>query len=211
MGATNSALAGLPVPDTAAPNDVPYWLSQLVAVLDTQVLLTATTTSDRDSKFFNAPSGVVCVVRGNDGTVVGVYVKTSDPGTSTWSTLWTAPVAPTPVDIPLADGIQVTNGKPPIAVFNAAANTWTLWGNVAFTNGSNIPNGTVLGTLPAAVQLSTIQPVYEGNAPTSVAGTNAPSGAAKISVAASGSITIFLGTGVQPVWVGFDGIVIPAA
>jgi hypothetical protein len=211
VGATFSAFSALPVPDTAASNDVPYWLSQLVAVLDTKLVLAATSTADRDSRYFSAPSGVICVVRDGTGTVLGVYVKTSNAGTSVWSTIWTAPVPQTPVNIPLSDGVQVANGKPPIAVYNPAANTWTFWGNVGFTNGTNIPTNTILGTVPAAVSLSTVQPYYEGIAPTSVGGTGSPSGGAKISFSVGGNIVIFLPSGVSPAWVGFDGIVLPGA
>lgn len=212
MGATYSAFSALPVPDSAANNDVPYWLTQLVATLDARTLLTATSTADRDSKFFNAPSGVVCVVR-DSGTsaVIGVYVKTSDVGTSVWSTVWTAPVAPTPVNINLADGFQATNGKTPIAVYNPLSNTWALWGNIGTVNSTNIPSSTTLGTLPAAVALSNVQPYYEGASTISVTGTSGPPGVAKISITAGGSIVVYLGTGVQTAWVGLDGLVLPGA
>jgi hypothetical protein len=211
VGATYSQFAGLPVPDTAAINDVPYWISQLAAELDTQVVLQAASTADRDSKYFPAPAGVLCTVTDPSGNVIGVYVKTSPAGTSVWSPVWTAPSAPLQVDVPLADGLQAANGKSPIAVYNEVANTWTFWGNVAFANGGNIPNNTILGTIPAAVQMSTVQPFYEGNAPTSVGGTGSPSGTAKISLAVSGNIVVFLGSGVAPGWVGLDGITVPGA
>lgn len=211
MGATYSAFSALPVPDTAANNDVPYWLSQLVAVMDTKLLLTATSTTDRDSRYFNAPSGVLCVVRDGTGAILGVYVKTSNAGTSVWATVWAAPVPQVPVNIPLSDGVQVTNGKPPVAVYNPAVNTWSLWGNVAFTNGTNIPTNTILGTIPAAISLSTVQPYYEGVAPTSVGGAGSPSGGAKISFQPGGNIVVFLPPAVSPAWVGFDGIVLPGA
>lgn len=214
MGATFSALSALPVPDTAASNDVPYWLSQLVATMDARLVLVATSTTDRDSRFFNAPSGVICVVRDSGtGAVIGVYVKTSNAGTSVWSAIWSAPVAQTPVGIPLADGIQTANGKLPIAVYNPSANTWSLWGNVGFTNGTNIVSNTVLGTIPAAISLSTVQPYYEGVAPTSVAGANGPVGTAKISFQSGGNIVCYLQQtpAVGASWVGFDGIVLPGA
>lgn len=214
MGSTNSALSGLPVPDTAANNDVPYWLSQLVAALDARIVLTATSVSDRDSKFFSAPSGVLCVVRGaaTPFAISGVYIKTSDTGTSVWSPVWTAPVTPTPVTIPLADGFASTNGKTPQAVYNAAANTWALWGNIAPVNGSTIGgSSTILGTIPAAVAVATYQPYYEGIAPISIGGTGGPTGGAKVQVAASGTITVFMPTGVATNWVGLDGIVLPGA
>lgn len=211
MGATLSTFAGLPVPDTTGTNDVPYWLSQLVAKLDTQVVLTAASTADRDSHFFNAPAGVLCVISASGGPVIGVYVKTSAAGTSAWSAVWTAPVAPTPVGIPLSDGIETANGKTPMAVYNAASNTWAFWGNVAFSNGGSIPSNTVIGTLPAAVQLSTVQPYYEGVGPISVSGTGSPPGTAKISFAASGNIVVYMGSGVQTSWVGLDNIVLPGA
>lgn len=210
MGATYSQFSALPVPDTAGNNDVPYWLSQLVAGLDTKLLLSATSTSDRDSKFFNAPAGVVCVVA-TGGTATGVYVKTSDVGTSVWATVWTAPVAPTPVTIPLADGLQATNGKTPVAVYNATTNTWTLWGNIATVNGSSIGNSTTLGTLPAAVSLATYQPYYEGVSTESVSGTGTLPGAVKISINSSGSIIAYMGSGLATNWVGLDGIVLPGA
>jgi hypothetical protein len=182
-----------------------------VAEIDTQLLLTATSTADRDSKFFNAPSGVVCVIRATDTTITGVYVKTSDVGTSVWAAIWTAPVTPTPVAIPLQDGFQTANGKAPVAVYNSVPNTWTLYGNIGLINGGNIPSNTLIATLPAAVALSTVQPYYEGNAPTSVAGSGNPTGTAKISIAASGNITAFIQSGTQAAWVGFDLITLPGA
>jgi hypothetical protein len=178
--------------------------------MDPRLILTASSTSDRDSKFFNAPAGVVCVVE-TGGTALGLYVKTSDVGTASWSTVWTAPVAPTPVAIPLADGFQATNGKNPVAVYNSAANTWTLWGNIATVNGSTISNSTTLGTLPAAVQVATYQPYFEGTSTMSVSGTGSPPGTVKISVNSSGSIICFMGSGVATNWVGLDGVVIPGA
>lgn len=212
MGALYSAFSTLPVPDSAGTNDVPYWLTQLVSTLDARLILTATSTTDRDSKYFNAPSGVICVVR-NSGTteVIGVYVKTSDVGTSIWSAIWTAPVTPTPVAINLADGFQATNGKNPVAVYNSAMNTWTLWGNIATVNGTNIASVTTLGSLPAAVALSTVQPYYEAAVPISVSGTNAPPGTCKLSIPPSGNIVAYFGTGVQTSWVGLDGFVLPGA
>lgn len=213
MGATYSALSGLPVPDTAGSNDVPYWLSQLVSILDSRLILTATSTSDRDSKYFSAPSGVICVVRAATSpyTVSGVYVKTSDVGTSTWATVWTAPVAATPIAIPLADGFQATNGKNPVVVYNSNANTWTMWGNISTVNGSNIGSNTILGSLPAAVALASYQPYYEGTSTESVSGTGSPPGAVKISVNGSGNIVVYMASGVQTTWVGIDGIVLPGA
>lgn len=210
MGATYSTFSGIPVPDTAANNDVPYWLSQLTAVIDSKLILTASSTADRDSHYFNAPAGVVCVVE-TGGTALGVYVKTSDVGTSTWATIWTAPVAPTPVDIPLSDGFQATNGKNPVAVYNSNANTWALWGNVGTVNGSAIANGSQIGILPAAVTLSSVQPYYEGATTCSILGTNNPPGVIKFSVSSTGQIFIFMASGVATDWVGFDGIVLPGA
>lgn len=212
MGALYSAFSGLPIPDSAGTNDMPYWLSQLVAAMDGRLVLAATSTADRDSKFFNAPSGVICVVRNSGTTVVtGVYVKTSDVGTSVWSTVWTAPVAPVPVAINLADGFQAANGKNPIAVYNSVTNTWTLWGNIGTVNSTNIGSNTTLGTLPAAVAVSSVQPYYEGASTISVSGTSSPPGTAKISITASGSIVVYMGSGVQTSWVGIDGIVLPGA
>lgn len=211
MGATYSAFSGLPVPDSGATNDVPYWLSQLVAGLDTQLILTATSTADRDSKFFNAPSGVICVVRSPSAVVSAVYIKTSDVGTSVWSPIWTAPAPLTPQPLILADGVQAANGKAPIAVFNPVPNTWTLYGNVSFINGNPIPNNTIVASLPAAVSLSNVQPQYDGSAATSIVGTGTPTGYAKVSVQPSGNIMILIQSGTAVNWAGFDLITLPAA
>jgi hypothetical protein len=214
VGSVLSAFSGLPVPDSAASNDVPFWLSQLVAVMDDALILTATSTTDRDSRYFNAPSGVICVVRGASSpfAITGVYVKTSDVGTATWSAIWSAPAPASPVPIPLADGFQTTNGKPPVAVYSAPSNTWTLWGNIAQINSGNIISGTQIGSLPAAVALNaTIQPYYEGISTSSMTGSGWPSGAVKISIAASGTITVGMAGNIQVSWVGLDGIVLPGA
>jgi hypothetical protein len=96
-------------------------------------------------------------------------------------------------------------------VYNSAANTWALWGNIATVNGSTIANSTTLGTLPAAVQVATYQPYFEGTSTMSVSGTGSPPGTVKISVNSSGSIICFMGSGVATNWVGLDGVVIPGA
>lgn len=211
MGSTNSTFSGLPVPDENATNDTPYWLSQLIASLDTKTVLTAVSTSDRDSKFFNAPAGVVCVVKSVSNVVSGVYVKTSDVGTAVWSAIWTAPGPLKQVPIPLADGFQTANGKSPIAVFNPVPNTWTLYGNISAVNSTNISSATTLGTIPPAVSLSTVQPYYEGAGVCSVGGTGSVPGVCKISVTASGSIIVYLASGVATPWVSLDLITLPGA
>jgi hypothetical protein len=87
--------AGLRVPDENAADDVPADLSFLADQLDTAVVLQAVSVAERDSKFYDAPSGAICVVRAGDGTISGVYVKTSNEGSATWGTIW-SPRSPSP-------------------------------------------------------------------------------------------------------------------
>lgn len=209
MGTIYTKFAGLPVPDDTAQDDVPYWLSQLANGLDPKVVCRATSTSDRDSKFYQADPGLLCIVVSASGTVSGAYVKTSAAGTSpTWGTVWEPPVAPTPIPLNLVDGMGVANGKTPVAVYNAGSHEWVLWGNINLTSGGNIANGTTLAYLPAQVAMSNVQNYYEGASTSSVSG-SATSGTGKINVTPSTGAVTFYGTATP--WVGVDNIRLPAA
>lgn len=208
MGSTNSQFASLVVPDDVALDDVPYWLSQLVNGLDQKVVGRATSNSDRDSRFYGADAGLVCVVA-NAGTATGCYVKTSAANTApTWGILWQPPLAPAPVPLTLVDGFQATNGKTPVAVYDAFSNRWALWGNVNLVAGGTVPNNTTFAYLPSQVSVSSVvQPYYDFSVPTSLSPPNAYA-VGKVNVnPATGALTFY---GSPAPWIGLDGASLPA-
>lgn len=202
MGYTFTDLAGLRVPDENAADDVPADLSYLADQLDTALILTAVSTAERDSKFYDAPSGVICVVRAADTTITGVYVKTSDTGTATWGTLWepTADLAFT--SIQLADA-YTTRGTPTYdpGVYRENGGIFaTMTGAFVRIDGAQITSGSVIGYLPSGfLPLKSAEDHPVAVTSSSANTTSSP----KISLTSSGTITYF-GTPVN--WCGLENI-----
>ncbi|UTN93032.1 hypothetical protein SEA_MARKY_29 [Streptomyces phage Marky] len=202
MGYTYTDLAGLRVPDENAGDDVPADLSFLAEQLDTAVVLKAVSVAERDSKFYDAPSGVICVIRDGGGVVSGVYIKTSGAGTATWGTLWEPPAALSLVAITLNDA-YTTRGTPTYdpGVYKEPGGIFAqLSGAIVRVDGTPIQSSSVVGYLPSGYL-----PLRPANdyavAITSSSGytTSEP----KISFAGDGTITYF---GTPTNWVGFDSI-----
>lgn len=146
MGASFSEFAGLPVPDGQGTDDLSYWLSQLVAGLDTAVVMKASSNADRDSRFYLAPAGSICVVV-SGSTVSGVYVKTSAPGTAVWGTVWQpqSPITWTP--LVLASNVSQWSTPPSITLSDD--NRWgTLRGDVQTVSSAAFVNATLVATIP---------------------------------------------------------------
>lgn len=201
MGYSYTPNAGLRVPDENAADDVPADLSYILTQLDTSTVLTAVSLSDRDSKFYNAPSGVICVVRAVDTTIVGVYVKRTDVGTTTWGTIWEPPSALTFVPISTADG-YTTRGTP-----NYDPGVWaepggvfvTVKGAITKTDATNIANGDTLGFLPPAY----LPLLTSSDYGTATQYQTANPGSSKINLAGDGTIKYF---GPSLAWVALDSI-----
>lgn len=148
MGVNFSQFAGLPVPDSAATDDLSYWLTQLADGLDTSVILQATSNADRDSKFYLAPMGAICVVVTATPAVTGVYVKTSAPGTAVWGTVWQPQSALVWTPLNLALNMQTFQSVPSLTI--DAANRWvTLKGTLQTISTAALTNGTTLASVPS--------------------------------------------------------------
>lgn len=207
MGYVFSKFAGLRVPDEEAGDDVPADLSYLVGQLDKTTLLRAATTSDRDSKFYDAPSGVVCVVKNaddaitNPGQLTGVYIKMSNAGTATWAAIWEPSAGLTLTPIGLGDA-YATRGTPnydPSVIAEPGGLFATMTGAVVRTDGGNIVTNAVLGYLP-----SNFLP-YKTSSDYAVATTyvGAATGGYKVALNSDSTIVYY---GPSVAWVGFDSI-----
>jgi len=207
MGYTYSDFAGLRVPDEDAADDVPADLSYLVEQLDTGVVLRAVSSSDRDSKFYDAPSGVLCVVRNPDdavtdpGKVFGVYIKQSNPGTAQWGTVWEPPSALNFVAISIADQFA-SRGTPvydPGLWLEPGGVFVSLKGAVIRQDGATITSGSVLGYLPS----NYLPLAAASDYPCATAYHSSNQGAYKIGLTSDGVITYY---GPNVNWVGFDSV-----
>jgi len=114
------------------------------------------TAADRDARFYDAPSGVICVIKNaddastNPGQVTGIYVKTSNAGTAVWSAVWEPSAGLTLTPIQLADQYS-TRGTPnfdPSVIAEPGGLFATMSGSVVRTDGGNIVNGSVIAYLP---------------------------------------------------------------
>lgn len=202
MGYTYSDFAGLRVPDENAADDVPADLSFLVDQLDTVTVLKAVSTSDRDQKYYDAPSGVICVVRSSGGVVSGIYVKTSDTGSATWGTVWEPPTALSFAQVVLNDQ-YTTRGTPTYdpGVYREPGGIFAqMSGAIIRVDGTQVQSSSVVGYLPSGYL-----PLKSANdfsvAITSSSGytTSEP----KVSLSGDGTITYY---GTPTTWVGFDSI-----
>ncbi|AWY07512.1 hypothetical protein SEA_LAZERLEMON_29 [Streptomyces phage LazerLemon] len=203
MGYTYTDFAGLRVPDENAADDVPADLSFLAEQLDTAVVLKAVSTADRDSKFYDAPSGVICVVRSSPGGVVsGVYIKTSDAGSATWGTIWEPPSALELVQLTLNDQ-YTTRGTPTYdpGVYREPGGIFAqMSGAIVRVDGAQIQSSSVVGYLPSGYL-----PLRQSNdyavaiTSSSAYTTSEP----KVSLSGDGSITYY---GTPTNWLGFDSI-----
>lgn len=201
MGYTFTDFAGLRVPDENAGDDVPADLSYLAEQLDTGVTLRAVSLSERDSKFYDAPSGVICVVRALDESISGVYIKTSDVGSSTWGTLWEPPAALELVALTLADA-YTTRG---VAVYDPGVYREPggifaqMSGAIVRVDGSTIAGGSVLGYLPSGYL-----PLRNGDYATAITSSSSyTTSEPKVSLQPDGTIMYF---GTATAWVSVDSI-----
>ena len=203
MGYTYSDFAELRVPDEEAGDDVPADLSFLAEQLDTTTVLRATTVADRDSKFYDAPSGVICVVRSDPGGVIsGVYVKTSGSGTATWGTIWEPPASLTFVAITLND-VYTTRGTPTYdpGVYREPGGVFAqMAGAIVRVDGTPIQSSSVIGYLPSGyLPLRVANDFPVAITSSSAYTTSEP----KVSLQGDGTMTYY---GTPTNWVGFDSI-----
>lgn len=209
MGATFSQFAGLEVPDGFGTDDFQYWLTQLVAGLDETVFLRAVSLTDRDAKFYSADAGVVCVVVDPAGpTVIGVYIKTSAPGSATWGTIWSPVIAIPWEGVTYVSNVQTHAGNP-LQVYVDKNNQWaTLAGAIEYIDGSRFLNNDIVASLPAHI---VVDRAWNGDVSTSQAATTVP-GTAYCAVGLTGTLTMsgMSTTSTGPLWIGFDGIRFPA-
>lgn len=201
MGYTYTDFAELRVPDENAGDDVPADLSFLAEQLDTGLVLKAVSVAERDSKFYDAPSGVLCVIRAVDGTVNGVYVKTSGEGTATWGTVWEPPSALTLTAITLGDE-YTTRGTPSYdpGVYKEPGGIFAqMSGAIVRVDGTPIQSSTVIGYLPSGYLPLRVNDFSVAITSSSSYTTSKP----KVSLQVDGTINYF---GTPTNWVGFDNI-----
>lgn len=203
MGYTFSDFAGFRVPDENAADDVPADLSFLTEQLDTVTVLKAVSVADRDQKFYDAPSGVLCVVRSDPaGVVSGVYVKTSGEGSSTWGTLWEPPAALELVALTLADS-YTTRGTPTYdpGVYREPGGIFAqLSGAIIRVDGTPIQSSSVVAYLPSGyLPLRPSNDYAVAITSSSAYTTSEP----KIGISGDGVMTYY---GTPTSWVGFDSI-----
>lgn len=208
MPYTYTKFSGFRVPDENAADDVPADLSFLFDQADTVTFLRATSIGDRDSRYYDAPSGVVCVVKNADdavsepGRVFGVYIKTSNAGTVAWGTIWEPPTALSLTAITLAEPYN-TRGSPsydpgvwrePGGIFAQMA------GAIVRQDGGAIASGSTVGYLPSGflpMRASADYPVATAYSGSGGYGNN------KIAIGVDGALTYY---GPGTVWVSFDSI-----
>jgi hypothetical protein len=202
VGYTYTDFAGLRVPDENAGDDVPAELSFLAEQLDTKTVLRAVSVSDRDSKYYDAPSGIICVVRDGSGVITGAYIKTSQEGSATWGTIWEPPASLTLVAVTLADA-YTTRGTPAYdpGIYREPGGIFAqMTGAFTRVDGGLIQSSSVIGYLPSGYL-----PMRPNNdfpcAITSSSGytTSEP----KISLQADGTITYY---GTPTAWAGLDSV-----
>jgi len=202
VGYTYTDFAGLRVPDENAADDVPADLSFLAEQLDTATVLKAVSTADRDQKFYDAPSGVICVVRSSAGVVSGVYIKTSEEGSATWGTIWEPSGALELTQITLNDQ-YTTRGTPTYdpGVFKEPGGIFAqMSGAIVRVDGAQITSSSVLGYLPSGfLPLRSATDFAVAITSSSTYTTSEP----KVSLNGDGSI-VYYGTSTN--WVGFDSI-----
>jgi hypothetical protein len=203
VGYTFSDFAGLRAPDENAGDDVPADLSYLVEQLDTAVVLKAATASERDSRFYDAPSGVICVVRSDPaGVISGVYIKTSAAGSATWGTLWEPPSALELVALTLNDS-YTTRGTPAYdpGVYREAGGIFAqISGAIIRVDGTPVQSGSVIGNLPSGYL-----PMRPANDfPVAITSSSAyTTSEPKVSLQGDGTMTYY---GTPTSWVGLDSI-----
>lgn len=201
MGYTYTDFAELRVPDENAGDDVPADLSYLAEQLDTGLVLKAVSVAERDSKFYDAPSGILCVVRDGGGVVSGVYIKTSGEGTATWGTLWEPPSALTLTAITLADE-YTTRGTPSYdpGVYKEPGGIFAqMSGAIVRVDGTPIQSSTVIGYLPSGYLPLRVNDFSVAITSSSSYTTSKP----KVSLQVDGTINYF---GTPTNWVGFDNV-----
>lgn len=201
MGYTYTDFAALRVPDENAGDDVPADLSFLADQLDTSLVLKAVSAAERDSKFYDAPSGVLCVIRDGSGVVSGVYIKTSGAGTATWGTVWEPPSALTLTAITLADD-YTTRGTPSYdpGVYREPGGIFAqMSGAIVRVDGTPIQSSTVIGYLPSGYLPLRVNDFSVAITSSSSYTTSKP----KVALQVDGTINYF---GTPTNWVGFDNI-----
>lgn len=202
VGYTYTDFAGLRVPDENAADDVPADLSFLAEQLDTATVLKAVSVADRDSKFYDAPSGVICVVRATpSGTVSGVYIKTGNEGTATWGTIWEPPSALELTQITLNDA-YTTRGTPTYdpGVYREPGGIFAqMSGAIVRVDGGQIASSSVLGYLPSGFLPLRVNDFAVAITSSSTYTTSEP----KVALQLDGTIQYY---GTPTNWVGFDSI-----
>lgn len=203
MGYVYTSIAKLRAPDEHAADDVPAELSFILGQLDTAIVVQAATTGDRDSLYAAAPSGTLCLVRapGPPSVLTGLFVKTSDPGTAVWDTVWvpTSALAFSAINL---TGDYTSRSTPTYdpGVWKENAYFATCVGSVVRVDGTPIVQGSILGYLPS--DKLPLRPNGDYAIATAYSGSTGP-GNIKISIGADGGMTYF---GPNVAWVGFDGL-----
>lgn len=207
MGYTYTDFAGLRVPDEDAADDVPVDLSYLAEQLDTITVLEAVSLADRDSRYYDAPSGVICRVKNPDnaltdpGKLFGLYIKQSNAGTVQWGTIWEPPASLDFTAISIND--QYTSRGTPVydpgLWLEPGGIFVSMKGAVVRADGGTIASGSVLGYLPSNLLPMAAAADY----PCATAYHSSNTGAYKVGMTADGTLTYY---GPSVNWVGFDGI-----
>jgi hypothetical protein len=202
VGYTYSDFSELRIPDEFAADDVAAHLSYLVEQVDPKLMGDASSTADRDSKFYDAPAGFMARVTdaGNDDALVGVYIKTVPAGEVGWYALYEPLSALVEQPLLLLDGIEQRNVDQPPTYTRENLNFGVLSGAVVKSDASTIVNATSFAYLP-----STVTPFHgtrDYPVATNYNGTN--TGSSKIHIASwDRSITYW---GPPTTWVGLSGV-----
>jgi hypothetical protein len=204
MGTVYTPLSQLPLPDEDAADDVPYWLSQVATKMDPALVLYATSTTDRDARFTNAPAGAICSVLSGvpANPITGVYVKNSAPGMAVWGTVWQPPLPQTWTNITLASGFvsrgtgfepQIMQESPLFAVMK---------GSVAKASGGAFSNLDIFGFLPSGFTC----PRSKDFPSAGYTGTASTFAETKVSLTGTSGQLQWFGPTTNIVWIGLDGI-----
>ncbi len=202
MAYSYSDYNGLRVPDGASADDVAEHLSYLIEQLDTRLQGVASSTAERDSKFFDAPAGFVCKVMNttpDPDELVGIYVKTKPAGSNGWYTLYENATTFTVQPLLLVDGYEPrTNDTVPKIVVEDE-NWITIEGQVVRTDGGVITFGSPVAYVPAPLAV----PAQTHDWPVGTTGVSA-AGAPRVSLSTSSLALVYWGPSCTAFM--FDGI-----
>lgn len=205
MAYTYSDFSALRVPDGASADDVSEHFSYLVEQLDPVLYGVASSTAERDSKFFDAPAGFLAkVVNAPDhpsapNALVGVYVKNVAAGFVGWASLYEATSVFTITPLPLVDGFEQRGTAYTPQIVRESEHYISMEGSIVRTDAAQIAMGTIVAYIPPSFVLAREFEDYPcATASVSTTGTS------KISlIASNGQVTYY---GPSTNWLGFTGV-----